>query len=164
MSCSINVDVNFEFSKWEKCLEDIENLIQESSELILNQTTITNYASTLELSILLCDDSFIQNLNQEYRSIEKPTNVLSFEVNDFEAGIYENVESDIILGDVIMAYETIEKESKEQNKPFKDHFIHLLTHGILHLIGYDHIDDNDALKMENLEINILKQLSIKNPY
>jgi probable rRNA maturation factor len=104
------------------------------------------------LSIVLADDDFVQNLNKQYRGKDKPTNVLSF------AG------SDNAMGDVILAYQTIILEAKEQNKDFSAHLAHLIIHGILHLQGFDHEDDQMAEKMEAEEIKILKKLGFSNPY
>jgi len=106
----------------------------------------------IEVSIVLTNDIEIQKLNKQYRGKDKPTNVLSFE------------QELPILGDIVLAYETIKKESKEQNKSFKAHFTHLLIHGLLHLLGFDHQAQQDADKMEGLEIELLKELDIDNPY
>jgi probable rRNA maturation factor len=91
-------------------------------------------------------------LNKSYRGKDKATNVLSF-INDDEP-----------LGDIILAYETIEREAIEQEKSFRDHTIHLIIHGILHLMGHDHEVPEEAAKMEAKEIKILKKLGIENPY
>ncbi len=100
-----------------------------------------------EISILLTDNKTIQKLNKQYRKKDSATNVLSFETGDSE-----------ILGDIILAFETIEKEAKEQEKAFENHLTHLIIHGILHLIGYDHIDDSDAEIMEEKERIILSEV------
>ncbi len=106
-----------------------------------------------ELSIVLADDPFVQNLNKTYRGKDSPTNVLSFPAE--EAGI---------LGDVILAYETVEAEAIAQGKSFDHHVMHLIIHGILHLLGYDHESEKDAESMEALEIRILDSFGVKNPY
>jgi probable rRNA maturation factor len=106
-----------------------------------------------EISILLADDAAVQILNRDYRGFDKPTNVLSFPQDN-----------DVLLGDVAMAYETLVREAHEQDKTFHDHFIHLLVHSVLHLLGYDHEEKHDQEDMEKQEIDILHGLSIDNPY
>jgi len=113
-----------------------------------------------EVSVVFCDDVNIQILNNEFRDEDKPTNVLSFASND-------HVELEAwspLLGDIILAQETIEREAKEQSKTFTDHLTHLLVHGYLHLVGYDHMNDEDAEKMENMERKVLAALGIADPY
>ena len=105
------------------------------------------------VSILLTNDEKIQKLNRDFRNMDKPTNVLSFPSDEDE-----------YIGDIAISYETLEREAKEQDKNFAHHFTHMLIHGILHLYGYDHMNDEDAEKMESLEIKILADMSIKNPY
>ena len=107
-----------------------------------------------ELSIVLSDDAQVQALNRQYRGKDKPTNVLSFPMPP-ESGL---------MGDVIFARETIEREAVTQGKSFTDHFTHLLIHGLLHLHGFDHQTDTDADDMEQREIAALAQLGIDNPY
>lgn len=114
---------------------------------------MTQYKKASELSVVLCDDAYIQELNAEYRGKDKPTNVLSFPQDE-----------DFHLGDIVIAFETIKREADEQNKTFQDHFSHMLVHGFLHLLGYDHESDEEADVMENTEIQILGALGIKNPY
>lgn len=105
-----------------------------------------------EASVVLANDDFIQTLNRDYRGKDKPTNVLSFP-QDLP-----------LLGDLIFAHETLKRECVEQEKSFDDHFLHLVIHGTLHLLGYDHIDDDEAEEMEALEIKLLDGLGVKNPY
>jgi len=104
------------------------------------------------MAVVLADDAFIRELNRDYRGQDKPTNVLSFPGED------------AYLGDLILAYETVEREAREQGKSAKHHAIHLLVHGTLHLLGYDHMVAKDAARMEALEIKILKKQEIDNPY
>ena len=114
--------------------------------------------SPFELTIRLVDNDEIQQLNLQYRHKDKPTNVLSF---PFE--VPEGIELNL-LGDIIIAINVVEQEAIEQKKSLKDHWAHMVIHGCLHLLGYDHINDDEAEEMESLEINILKGLSITNPY
>ena len=116
-----------------------------------------------EIAVVLADDDFVQNLNKQYRGKDKPTNVLSFPDDSFSLSPKPQATS-LNLGDIILAFETIEKEATEQQKTFRNHSKHLLVHGFLHLLGYDHIKDKDAEIMEKLEIKILKKLGISNPY
>lgn len=113
-----------------------------------------------EVSVVFCDDANIQILNNEFRDEDKPTNVLSFASND---GL-ELKSWSPLLGDIILAQETIEREASDQSKTFTDHLTHLLVHGFLHLVGYDHMNDEDAEVMENMERKILASLNIADPY
>jgi probable rRNA maturation factor len=135
-------------------------IIGETLEAIDLPATLRG--TDLEVSVNLSDDKGVQELNRDYRGKDKPTNVLSFEQYDPDMPSLPG--EAIMLGDIVLAYETIEREAKEQEKSFADHFTHLLVHGTLHLLGYDHIDDEEAEEMEALEIKILAGFHIENPY
>ncbi|WP_057832017.1 rRNA maturation RNase YbeY [Colwellia sp. TT2012] len=111
-----------------------------------------------ELTIRLVNSDESQQLNSQYRGQDKATNVLSFpfEVPD---GIELN-----LLGDLIICIEVMKLEAQAQNKALFDHWAHLVIHGCLHLVGFDHISDSDAVEMETIEITILAKLGISNPY
>ena len=115
-------------------------------------------AGIAELSIVLMDDAEQQALNSQWRNIDKPTNVLSFPQIEPFAPVLG------ILGDITLARETLEREAAEQGVSFAHHFTHLVVHGFLHILGYDHIDEQDALVMEDLETQILARLGIADPY
>jgi probable rRNA maturation factor len=125
---------------------------------------------TLEIAVSLVSDSEIKKINSHFRKKNKPTDVLSFSNLDEKlinkVGIVKAVGSAkyLLLGDIVISYETVKKESLAQKKNFRNHLSHLLLHSILHLIGHDHEQEKAAKKMENLEIKILKKLKIKNPY
>jgi probable rRNA maturation factor len=111
-----------------------------------------------ELSIMLVDDAEQQRLNREWRGIDQPTNVLSFpQIEPFGpvAGL---------LGDIVLARETLEREAAELETPFAHHFTHLVVHGFLHILGYDHVEDAEAAEMEGLETRILATLGVPDPY
>jgi probable rRNA maturation factor len=108
------------------------------------------------VSIALSSDAIVADLNERFRGKAKPTNVLSF-----PAG---NGAPDGQLGDIVMALETVEREAQEQGVPFEHHVQHLVVHGVLHLLGYDHESTADAERMETIEIEILSKLGVANPY
>jgi probable rRNA maturation factor len=119
-------------------------------------TTVTE--QTFELTIRLVNLDESQQLNKQYRHKDKPTNVLSFPF-EVPTGIELN-----LLGDLVICAQVVEQEAKAQNKASFDHWTHMIIHGCLHLLGYDHINDTDANEMEALEVKILARLSISNPY
>lgn len=114
--------------------------------------------SPFELTIRIVDSQESQALNNQYRGKDKPTNVLSF---PFE--IPDGVEINL-LGDLVICAQVVELEAKEQQKQTNDHWAHLVIHGCLHLLGYDHINEEEAEEMEALEIEKLAALGINNPY
>ena len=116
----------------------------------------------LEVSLLLTHDSQVQELNQEYRGQDKPTNVLSFAALDADSPIPPD--GPILLGDVIIARETCLREAVDEDKKLADHLTHLVVHGVLHLLGYDHIEDDEAEEMESLERSVLAGLGVPDPY
>lgn len=115
-----------------------------------------------ELCVVLADDGFVQALNKTYRGKDKPTNVLSFPAGAMPAGAGPMPAR--LLGDVVLACETIAREAAEQDKSFADHLCHLVVHGVLHLLGHDHETDAQAEEMEALEREILHDLDISDPY
>lgn len=111
-----------------------------------------------ELSILLTNDEEQHALNKEWRGKDSSTNVLSFpQIEPFGPVVG-------LLGDITLARETLEREAAELDKSFTDHFTHLVVHGFLHILGYDHIGDAEALQMESLETQILASLGVDDPY
>jgi probable rRNA maturation factor len=112
-----------------------------------------------EVSIVLTDDSAIARLNRDWRGIDKPTNVLSFPASDQKASGGTR-----LLGDIIIAYQTLERECEDENRIFLHHLAHLAIHGFLHLNGYDHQNDTQADEMETLERKIMSRLNMPDPY
>jgi len=111
--------------------------------------------SPSELAVVLTDDSAMCALNRDWRGIDAPTNVLSFATKN--AGGHH-------LGDIVLAYETIAREARHEHKPFAHHLAHVAVHGFLHLVGYGHDSEKEALAMEDAERAILRQLAIPDPY
>jgi probable rRNA maturation factor len=116
-----------------------------------------------ELAVMLTDDAGIRTLNHNWRGIDKATNVLSFPALQ-PTGPRGDDDAPRMLGDIAIAYETTRREADDERKPFNDHLSHLAVHGFLHLIGYDHENDDDAEAMEALEQEILAHLGIPDPY
>ena len=118
----------------------------------------------LILSILLTNDTEIKDINFKFRNLNKPTNVLSFKSMIYENNYFKNSEQEIYLGEIIISMERVLSEARLNKILFKDHFIHIFLHAILHILGYDHEIDSERIKMEKIEISILENLGIKNPY
>ena len=119
----------------------------------------------VELSVRLTNDDEVRALNAEWRGKDKPTNVLSFPMAESYELQDENVaEKELLLGDIILAHGVCEAEAGEKGVSFEEHTTHLLVHGTLHLLGYDHHDDTEAAEMEAREVRALARLGIANPY
>lgn len=117
-------------------------------------------AHPVELSMVFTDDDAIRTINLKWRGQDKPTNVLSFPAYPLRPGDRPGP----MLGDIVIARQTVEREARALEKPFADHLTHLMVHGFLHLFGYDHEDAQEAEQMEGLEIRILGQLGLSDPY
>ncbi len=153
------LDISFHVHNdlWKARLKPYQKTIRNIMEVAAVEMKLRSAAGQkIEVALVLADDAFVKGLNSQYRGKNKPTNVLSFPDDDY--AVTNN------LGDIVFAFETIEKEAREQEKTFRDHVGHLLVHGFLHLLGHDHMEEKEALLMENKEIKILKKLGINNPY
>ncbi|MBV9260005.1 MAG: rRNA maturation RNase YbeY [Pseudolabrys sp.] len=146
----IVVDILIKSPLWEKQPE-AERTVRAAVDAAANFVE----ADEGEVSVVLTDDVSIRALNRDYRKIDKPTNVLSFPAGD---------KSGQMLGDIVVAYETLARESAEEGKNFLHHLTHLAVHGFLHLMGYDHQNESEAEAMEQMEIAVLARLDIANPY
>ena len=164
--------INIEDNRWEDSVQDIDPLSKQAAAVAFDylQKQIPVYLSQADkpiiINLTLSNDETVHQLNKDYRGMDKPTNVLSFanvDDPDFEEEL-ANADDFLELGDIIIALETLEKEAQEQSISLQDHLSHLLVHGLLHLLGYDHQEDEEAEHMESLEVKILEQLNIKNPY
>jgi probable rRNA maturation factor len=113
-----------------------------------------------ELSIVLADDMLLRELNGKWRGIDKPTNVLAFAAESGETP----ADAPRLLGDVVIAFETVAREAEAQGKPLAHHLRHLIVHGVLHLLGWDHEEQAEAERMEALEVAILRHLEVPDPY
>ena len=131
-------------------------------EWILQALAVANYAKPCEVAIRLVDEEESHALNLQYRGKDKPTNVLSFP-SDLPDEVLTSLKREP-LGDIIICVPVVLTEATEQHKTATAHWAHLTIHGILHLLGFDHIDDEEAEEMEALEIDALQELGINNPY
>ncbi len=156
---------------WDNALPQIEEL---SSELLSQTVNFINTHEELSflhtekpVSVNLClsNNSEVHLLNKEFRQMDKPTNVLSFaNIDDDDFSLQISYGDVIELGDIIIALETMENEAETKHISLHDHYCHLFIHGILHLLGFDHQEDEEAEIMENYEIQILQLFNINNPY
>lgn len=151
----LEIDILREAGDW---APDAEELVRRAAE---HAYVVAGPSEEAELCVVLADDPFVQALNKTWRGKDKPTNVLSFPTGDMPQA--EPVQT-TLLGDVVLALETIEREAQEQRKSFADHLSHLVVHGVLHLLGHDHEVDAEAEEMEALERDILEDLDIADPY
>jgi probable rRNA maturation factor len=121
-------------------------------------TALSGFDQDTEIVVRIVDEQESARLNEQYRHKSGPTNILSFPVE-----VPEGIELNL-LGDLVICAPVLEREAQQQNKLLADHWAHIIVHGVLHLLGYDHIEDDEAELMENKEIDILNQLTINNPY
>jgi len=152
---TLAVELAIDCSKWE-ALGDLEAIAAKCLDAALEESDETPLDGA-EVSFLFCDDARVHALNLQFRGKDRPTNVLSFPTP-------EPLESARVLGDIVLAYETIAREANEQQKSLADHSRHMIVHGFLHLLGFDHENEADAAEMEALEVRILGKLGVENPY
>lgn len=150
---------------------DLPALAERAGQAALAGAGVT--PNGFSLCLMACDDARIAVLNAQFRGKPAPTNVLSWPSEDRAAEIFGDpppapepgdADDPLHLGDVALAFDTCLREAAEQDKPLSDHACHLIVHGTLHLLGYDHDDDEDAALMERIEISALATLGVANPY
>lgn len=158
------IDISISEPEWNASFLDVDAVARRAMSYTLDMAILPKeiIGRDLEASIVLANDDLLHVLNREYRGMDKPTNVLSFATLDSDDPLPE--EGPFPLGDIILSYQTIDREAQEQGKFFKDHFTHMVVHGTLHLLGYDHQTEDEATIMETLEIRILEKMNIQNPY
>jgi len=148
------IDIALEDRSWVKALTDIDCLAHKAVHAVCPHIKMRPFS---ELSLAFMSDSQVQSLNKKYLGQNKPTNVLSF--TGTSTGEFSP-----LLGDIVMGFETVVREAKARDLSLGNHVSHLLIHGFLHLQGYDHQDNAEALIMEKIEIAALQDLGIANPY
>ena len=153
MTLDLALDVAHE--GW-RAVPDLERLVSRALDQACQRSGHA-VIERAEVSVLLCDDDTIRRLNKDWRGKDKPTNVLSFPSPG-------PIESRPLLGDIAIAWETTAGEAADEMKPVADHLTHLVVHGCLHLLGFDHDDASEAERMERLEILVLGDLGVADPY
>jgi probable rRNA maturation factor len=161
-------DITLDDPRWSAL--NLDRLVAMAAGAVLARLGIDSEET--ELSVLACDDSRIASLNAEFRGKPSPTNVLSWPAEmraaERDGDLPEPPEADpfgcLELGDIAIAYETCSREAEEAGKTLEAHTTHLLVHGVLHLLGFDHVRDRDATLMEGLETEILGKMGIEDPY
>lgn len=153
----LEIDIAAESALW-GALPEAEALA-ESAIIAADGIAGVPLRAGAEVSVLLTDDARIRELNRIWRKQDKPTNVLSFPAASEAA-----LATAPMLGDIVIAFETVKREAEADGKPLADHLSHLAVHGFLHLLGFDHMNEAEALRMEGLETRILAALAIPDPY
>jgi probable rRNA maturation factor len=153
------VDVLVESEAWQM-LPEAEDIVRRAIASAATSNVAFHHRKA-ELSVLLCDDKTIADLNARWRGQAKPTNILSFPAPPAQAG---KLAENIPLGDIAIPYETLAREAADLGKPVSNHLSHLVIHGFLHLLGYDHHIEDEAERMERLERDILARIGIADPY
>lgn len=161
-----HIEIIFETNSWEDAEPGIESVILSAALAAYGAgreaLPVLETAADVSVTVICTDDSAMHELNRTHRGKDNPTNVLSFPLltaeNEIPAGV------PVLLGDVILGFETMCREAGEQEITLTSHVAHLVAHGILHLLGYDHMEETEAEKMEQLEGDILTKLGYANPY
>lgn len=168
--CAVIVE-NWPAGDWARCGE-------HAVAATLAATAYANLAAapaTIEISVRLTSDAEVHTLNRQYRGQDKPTNVLSFPMvqpdlleslanTDANACVASDAGCEVLLGDIVLAHETCAREAEERGVPLAAHATHLIVHGVLHLLGYDHMNDAEAEAMEAIEREVLAGLGLHDPY
>lgn len=142
------------------CRRCVRTALEVAAAVLPKRHFIHKNVQTIEISVVLSSDARVRTLNRTYRGQDKPTNVLSFPAVD-DGNV---IQDPLLLGDIILAFATTQREAKAEFKTLRAHTAHLVVHGVLHVLGYDHGLERDALRMEQMERRILARLGIADPY
>lgn len=160
MGLTVEIDISIEEEAWEHYLKDTHDFSFKVIESVLRSLS-DKVNEPVEIALLLSGNEALQDLNRSWRGKDSPTNVLSFPASrDFPP--YPGQPR--FLGDIAISIDMVISEAEDQRKSVEHHIAHLLIHGTLHLLGFDHETDDEATEMENLEIELLNRLNIPNPY
>lgn len=146
--------------------ESLSNKAVKTAVSASPQAVLAEAAATVEIAVRLTSDEVVQTLNRQYRQQDKPTNVLSFPMvqPDLIDSLSNTDDGEILLGDIVLAYGVCAREAVEKDVSLEDHAAHLIVHGVLHLLGHDHMNDVDADAMEAIERAAMAALGLHDPY
>lgn len=162
MTPETSLDILIDAPGWTASFDDIEGLCQRATGAAL--AAAAPHRRDHALSVLFTDDATMRRLNASYRGQDKATNVLSFPADADDGGVNIQGREPRLLGDIAIGLEAVLREAEDEGKPPADHVCHLIVHGTLHLLGYDHVDDTEAHVMERLEAQVLAGLGVPDPY
>lgn len=152
----ITIDLTVEAGDWDK-LGDVEALARRAADAAIS--VAPDVGGELAVAVLLTDDAAMREINKDWRDQDKPTNVLSF-----PAAAHPGMPGPRHIGDVVLAFETTQREAVDEGKTIEAHASHLIVHGVLHCLGYDHETDEQAEEMEALEVSALEGIGYDDPY
>lgn len=164
----LQVNIDIEDGRWEDAVDGLSScavqVAETAARVLAEEVDFLALDKEFYINLCLSSDQEVHKLNKQYRNMDKPTNVLSFAAIDDEDFDPFGDEQEMMLGDVIIAYETMRREADVQGVSLHDHFCHLWTHGILHVLGFDHMTPEEAAEMEGFETKILAEMGIDDPY
>jgi probable rRNA maturation factor len=159
-AATVEIDLDQRSPQWLKALPQAARIAETAARAALRGSGRTPQAPA-ELAIVLGDDALLRELNRTWRGQDKPTNVLSFPAGDAAPAAPG---APVLLGDVVIAFETLASEAASQQKPLAAHLAHLVVHGVLHLLGFGHEEAAEAARMEALETRLLAGIGVPDPY
>jgi probable rRNA maturation factor len=165
MALTYTIEVTSTCIGWSEVCSTAERLARDAAQLAaVRGMAACGFVSPapVELGIILASAVEQQRLNRDYRERDVSTNVLAFPAWEPRTRLPRG--APLLLGDVVLAFETVAREAGEQDKPIADHICHLVVHGVLHLLGFDHLTESEAVRMEALETSILAELGVPDPY
>ena len=168
MTGALEIEVTVSCPAWIEAVPGVEDVCRDAARAACaaNGATLAASPAGAEASLVLADDQFVRALNRDYRNLDEATNVLAFANADAAGGNGGDGAPGAprVLGDVVVAYETAAAEATAEAKSLADHLCHLVVHGMLHLLGYDHQTAAEADCMERLEVHVLSRLGVASPY
>jgi len=166
---TVEVDVRVDDPRWRAIIDNAEAVCRTAVDTVCSSLA-GGMTARSEVSVVLTDDRRIHELNRTFRGIDRATDVLGFpglsreQLEDHLAGAAHEPAFPALLGDIVVAFETARNDAEKQRTTLAHHLSHLIVHGMLHLLGYDHQTDKEAVAMERLEASLLAALSIADPY